>query len=106
MDPRQLREMKELPKELKEFPQFYAGTHGKSFPKPLKRFRKLDRVSDLIEVAPNHVVVFAYRRTPLAIDCKFYAYWGLRTYENELVPLVIMHYHPDHKGIHLTSSPC
>lgn len=105
MNPRQLREFKELNKELKEFPKFFAGTHGKDYPKPMKQLRKYDMVSDILEVANNHIVVFAYRRKPLSIDCKFYAYWGLKNSDGKLIPIMIMHYHPDHKGIHV-KLPC
>lgn len=105
MDPRQLKALKDKTKVLEAYPDFAPGSRSKDFPKPLKQLRRYDMVSDLITVADHHVIAFAVRRRELQIDCKFYGYWGLKTDENKLLPIMIMHYHPDHKGIHILV-PC
>ena len=105
MKKRKLAEIKNLNKNLYGTPKFFTGSHSKEYPKPLNKLRGYDFTTDLIDVGNNCVLLFAYRRRGLAIKCKFYAYFGLKTTDNKLFPLMIMHYHPDHKGIH-SKLPC
>ena len=62
-------------------------------------------VSELLSVAPNQVVLFAYKRAALLEDCKFWAYWGFLLATGEFQPMAEWHYHPSHKGIHC-KVPC
>ena len=104
MNPRQLAEFKNMKKTMEPNPSFHQGTHSKSYPKPLNRFKSSSMVSDLIYVADKQVVLFAYKQSELLIDCKFYAYWGTLI-DGKFTPIMIVHYHPSHKGMH-AKVPC
>lgn len=105
MEARPLRDLIKQEKVLQEYPKFYAGTHSRTYPKPLNRFRGTCYVSELLSVAEHQVVLFVYKRAAIAEDCKFYAYWGFRLTTGEYEPLLEWHYHPSHKGIHC-KVPC
>lgn len=93
-------EYKRMVKAIPEKIIFRKGKISKSYPRPLNAFKNSYWVSDVLDVATNQVVCFAYKQSSSLVDSKFYAYWGLRNSKNELIPLMNFHYHPSHKGIH------
>ena len=102
MNRQQLLAQKRKPKRLREVE--FKSLRKQSLPKP---FDKLGGAriqhSGLIDVADDSVVLFIARDGETLERRAFYAYWLLRT-ANGLLPLVILHYHPSHKGVHLLTN--
>ena len=105
MEPQELSRLKKSQKIIRSAPIFQKGKCSKHYPKPLNAFSNTFLVSELIPVANDQFVVFAYRRNNEIEDCKFYGYWGTMHSENLFSPIMELHYHPSHKGIHIRV-PC
>lgn len=102
MNRQQLLAQKRKPKRLCEVE--FKALRKPSLPKP---FDKIGgpriQYSGLIDVADDSVVLFVARDGETLERRAFYAYWLLRT-ASGLLPLVILHYHPSHKGVHLLTN--
>lgn len=105
MDPRQLKVQKAQPKRLQSTPSFKTLKKGK-LPKPLAKLGG-PRLSatDPIEVSPNHLVVFVWKDGEILTDRAFYGWLFKKVGTDNLYPLMTMHWHPCHKGLHI-KVPC
>lgn len=105
MDARELQNQKKQPKRLTMQPVFKPLKKNK-LPKPFKTMggQRL-AATDLIDVSPSHKVIFVWRDGQILTDRAFYG-WLLKTVgDGSLYPLMEMHWHPSHKGLHIRT-PC
>jgi len=100
-----LKAQKLQPKRLAEKPVFKAIKKGK-FPRPFARMGG-PRMSatELIDVSPSHQVFFLWKDGQILTDRSFYAWLVKRVGTSSLYPLLEMHWHPSHKGLHI-KTPC
>lgn len=105
MSPRDLRAQKAQEKRLAINPAFKTMKKGKC-PKP---FAKMGgpRLSctDLIDVSPFHQVIFIWKDGQIRTDRSFYGWLFKKVSPRGLLPLLEMHWHPSHKGLHV-KMPC
>lgn len=105
MTPHELKLQKLAPKRLPVIPQFKPLKKGR-LPKPFARMGGA-RISstDLIEVSPAHEVIFLWKDGQILTDRSFYAWLFKKIAGDGRYPLVEMHWHPSHKGLHI-KTPC
>lgn len=105
MKPQELYLQKLHHKRLPGSPIFKPLKKGK-LPKPFAKMGGL-RISatDLIDVSPTHRVLFLWKDGQILTDRSFFAWLFEKVGDNSLYPLVEMHWHPSHKGLHV-KTPC
>lgn len=105
MDRHALKLQKKQPKRLPAKPVFKAMKKGK-FPRPFSKMGG-PRLSatDLIDVSPNHQVIFLWKDGQILTDRSFYGWLLKKVGTANLYPLLEMHWHPSHKGLHI-KTPC
>lgn len=105
MEPRQLKEHKEQPKRLRAAPAFKSLKKGK-LPKPLAKLGGPRLcATEPINVSPHHQVVFLWKDGEILTDRAFYGWLFKKVGTDSLYPLMTMHWHPSHKGLHI-KVPC
>jgi len=105
MDRYALKLQKKQPKRLPAKPVFKAMKKGK-FPRPFSKMGG-PRLSatDLIDVSPSHQVIFLWKDGQILTDRSFYGWLLKKVGTANLYPLLEMHWHPSHKGLHI-KTPC
>lgn len=105
MLPRQLRAQKNQPKRLAELPPFKVMKKGK-LPRPFSKMGGSRMWSTgLIDVSDSHQVIFIWRDGDVLTDRSFFAWLFKKASTLDLYPLLEMHWHPSHKGLHI-KMPC
>lgn len=105
MDPRELRNQKEQPKRLTAPPVFKPLKKNK-LPKPFKTMGSPRlAATDLIAVSPSHELIFMWRDGQILTDRAFYGWLFKKVDDGSRYPLIEMHWHPSHKGLHI-KVPC
>lgn len=105
MNPKELANHKTASKRLDSAVVFKALKRGK-LPKPLHKLGGARiQSTDLLKVSDTHQVVFIWRDGELLTDSAFFGYLFCVLDTNELSPLLEMHFHPSHKGLHV-KLPC
>ncbi|WP_147431176.1 hypothetical protein [Thiocapsa rosea] len=98
MDRKELLRHKREPKVLRGVK--FKPLKKNTLPKPFDKMGGARMThSGLIEVADDSKVLFLARAGETLERRAFFAYW-LRHTTAGLLPLVILHYHPSHKGVH------
>ena len=101
MDARELRSQKRQAKRLTAQPAFKSLKRNK-LPKPFKTMGGSRLfATDLIDVSASHQLIFVWRDGPLLTDRSFYGWLLKKLCGGALYPLLEMHWHPSHKGLHL-----
>jgi hypothetical protein len=105
MERRELRKQKWQPKFLADRPVFSPLEKG-MLPKPFAKMGGPRIASTgLIDVSPSHQVFFLWKNGPILSDRSFYGWLLKKLQYANLYPLVEMHWHPSHKGLHI-KTPC
>src|SRR5471030_105355 len=105
MPPRELRNQKRQPKRLTAQPVFKPLKRNR-LPKPFKTMGGARLfATDLIEVSSSHQLIFVWRDGPILTDRAFYGWLLKKVSDSSLFPLLEMHWHPSHKGLHI-KTPC
>ena len=107
MTPSELKWHREVLKRLEELPAFHSGKRSIKLPRPFHKSMRGPRyhATGEVVVSPNHRAFFFWRDGPLRTDSAFFAWLMLKLPNDELYPLIEMHYHPSHKGLHV-KLPC
>lgn len=105
MTPKELTQHKNAAKQLRGMPVFKPLKRGK-LPKPFHKMGAARLMStDLLSVSDSHRVVLMWRDGETLQDSLFMA-WMFCVLENQsLYPLLELHFHPSHKGVHC-KLPC
>jgi len=105
MTPRELRNQKRQAKRLTAQPVFKPLKRNK-LPKPFKAMGGSRLfATDLIDVSASHQLIFVWRDGLILTDCAFYGWLLKKLSDSSLFPLLEMHWHPSHKGLHI-KTPC
>ncbi|MYM34894.1 hypothetical protein GTP38_11140 [Duganella sp. FT94W] len=105
MLPKELKSQKLQEKRLAQIPAFKPMKKGK-LPKP---FNKMGgpRLSctGLVNVSLSHQVIFVWKDGEIFSDRAFFGWLMKKVGSTDLYPLLEMHWHPSHKGLHI-KTPC
>ena len=106
MTPQDLANHKAALKRLVSAPAFFKAKVGPKLPKPFHAMRGPRLyASGGVDVSDSHCVFFFWRDGELLTDRAFFAWLMCRLASGQLYPLLELHYHPSHKGLH-AKLPC